>query len=295
MGIQIATHRNRNRDAINSATFDECCAVNAKRTGEVLQSAAVFLMSDVNMRDSTRSHRPLTSNSTLRFFYENVGEDDCDVSGDMRGRIDPLLKLYKGCPMMNTQNTDVMAGEANGSRVRVEKIVMKVGEQPFPLQLQNGTVVNAVCAHQVNCIVVRHEAKDIHPPTFEVKAQPMTFKCTLRLDSSETIKAACKGRQFPIISNSATTGHKLQGCTCDDLLVNDWNYTSNWAYVVLSRVRTMKGLYLRALLSEDLANYSMPREMKDMLSDFRQRISLSTLSIEDYQDMSRTQPAVVTP
>ena len=53
-----------------------------------------------------------------------------------------------------------------------------------------------------------------------------------------------KGTQFPIISNSCTTGHKLQGYTVPKILVNDWYYGTNWAYIVLSRVKTMDGLYL---------------------------------------------------
>ena len=43
----------------------------------------------------------------------------------------------------------------------------------------------------------------------------------------------------------ATTGHKLQGMSKDKLIVLSWNYSfKNWIYVVLSRVRTLSGLYL---------------------------------------------------
>ena len=51
--------------------------------------------------------------------------------------------------------------------------------------------------------------------------------------------------QFPVNFNIATTGHKLQGMSKDALIVNSWNYSFvNWIYVVLSRVRTLSGLYL---------------------------------------------------
>ena len=54
-----------------------------------------------------------------------------------------------------------------------------------------------------------------------------------------------KVKQVPVNSNIATTGHKLQGMSKDVLIVNDWNYRcANWVYVVLSRVRTLDGLYL---------------------------------------------------
>eukprot|EP00985_Skeletonema_marinoi_P020429 scaffold12160_cov75-Skeletonema_marinoi.AAC.1 len=49
--------------------------------------------------------------------------------------------------------------------------------------------------------------------------------------------------QIPVNSNIATTGHKLQGMSKNTLIVNNWDYKcANWVCVVLSRVRTRKGL-----------------------------------------------------
>ena len=54
-----------------------------------------------------------------------------------------------------------------------------------------------------------------------------------------------KMKQFGVNNNIATTGHKLQGMSKDQLIVSSWNYSfKNWIYVVLSRVRTLSGLYL---------------------------------------------------
>ena len=51
--------------------------------------------------------------------------------------------------------------------------------------------------------------------------------------------------QLGMISNIATTGHKLQGMSKDNLIVESWNYSfDNWVYVVLSRVKTRQGLFL---------------------------------------------------
>ena len=51
--------------------------------------------------------------------------------------------------------------------------------------------------------------------------------------------------QFGVNSNKATTGHKLQGISLNQMVVRSWNYsTPNWIYVVLSRVRTLEGLYI---------------------------------------------------
>jgi hypothetical protein len=43
----------------------------------------------------------------------------------------------------------------------------------------------------------------------------------------------------------ASTGHKLQGMSKDAVIVTSWpTGFKNWGYVVLSRVRTLSGLYL---------------------------------------------------
>ena len=91
-----------------------------------------------------------------------------------------------------------------------------------------------------------------------------------------------KGHQFPVVSNSATTGHKLQGYTALSLLVNSWYYKENWVYVVLSRVREMKNLYLRKPLSYDLTKYEMKQEMLDMIEVFENEILLDNV---DYNEL----------
>jgi hypothetical protein len=57
-------------------------------------------------------------------------------------------------------------------------------------------------------------------------------------------------KQLPANSNDATTGHKLQGLSKYAIIVSSWPTGSlaamfkNREYVVLSRVRTLSGLYL---------------------------------------------------
>ena len=57
----------------------------------------------------------------------------------------------------------------------------------------------------------------------------------------------CNMYQLPINLNDATTGHKLQGMSKDVVIISSWpkgGLFKNWEYVVLSRVRTVTGLYL---------------------------------------------------
>jgi hypothetical protein len=111
-----------------------------------------------------------------------------------------------------------------------------------------------------------------------------------------------KGRQVAFVSNTATTGQKLQGATLESIFVNDWRYDKNWAYVVLSRVTTMcggeapndsatprtKGLFIRQPLSEDLTKYEASPRLKQMLRKFKAEKSPETLSEEDYAQLTST-------
>ena len=54
----------------------------------------------------------------------------------------------------------------------------------------------------------------------------------MKADDREMVKM--KATQLPVISNQATTRHKLQCTSINQLFVNNWNYTTNWPCVVLS-------------------------------------------------------------
>ena len=61
-----------------------------------------------------------------------------------------------------------------------------------------------------------------------------------------------KGTQIPIVSDTSTTGHKLQGATVKELMALAWYYIPFWPCVALSRVKTMGGLELREQLIEEV-------------------------------------------
>ena len=81
-----------------------------------------------------------------------------------------------------------------------------------------------------------------------IDLEPREFSATIKLPLTEDLSTTvgnAKIKQVPVNSNVATTGHKLQGMSKDIIIVNSWNYRcANWVYVVLSRVRTLAGLYL---------------------------------------------------
>ena len=89
-----------------------------------------------------------------------------------------------------------------------------------PIQIIIGKLpVKAVYALQVVSIVLKHNNPKIIPNTFQL--EPIEFHITARIlkpkllqmkeDDRKMVKM--KATQLPVISNQATTGHKLQGAS----------------------------------------------------------------------------------
>ena len=93
----------------------------------------------------------------------------------------------------------------------------------------------------------------------------------LQTKGKETETLFLKAKQVPLVVNNASTGHKLQGTSVDSLFVHNWSYVTNWVYVMLSRVRTHKGLYCRKPVSADLRKYEVPKALTRMLRKFADR------------------------
>ena len=82
-------------------------------------------------------------------------------------------------------------------------------------------------------------------------------------------------KQIQINSNDATTGHKLQGISKDLIIVSSWPtgglaaMFKNWEYVVLSRVRTISGLFLIKPIDMD-KSFKPSEELKKYMEYARQ-------------------------
>lgn len=284
-GIQVATATNKNRDSINTAAFEQWCLDNKNENcPEASVSGAVMIfMDELKAKDHKKCLTPMTNKHLCKKFYEECGETEISNSKDQRIRADPVLKLWTACPVMMTENEDVKNGKANGTRLRVKRVVLKPGEQTFQVELQKGLKVSAVFASQVDYLLVRHENEDVVPQEFKLEAKKVSFKTAIQgslFDSSEQ-KLSMQGKQFPVVSNVATTGHKLQGCTMDEILINDWMMQQNWAYVVLSRVQTMKGVNIREKLPENLEQFKPNPRMKELLKHFE--MNKNVIQLSDFQ------------
>jgi hypothetical protein len=107
----------------------------------------------------------------------------------------------------------------------------------------------------------------------EPKKHSFTANCpkpeALRTGQSKTEKIKMSAILFPLISNNATTGHKLQGASKDAIYIACFTHGArNWPHVVLSRVRTRKGLFLREPLDPS-EHFESDLKLDAMTSRFR--------------------------
>ena len=135
--------------------------------------------------------------------------------------------------------------------------------------------MKAVLASQVDRIKLVHKNKRIETQLFSLLPKEYTFLAKIpdpndpREELTQDVRM--KALQLPIISNNATTGHKLQGCSIDKLFVHQWSNVKNWNYVVLSRVRRVSGLLSRFRLPANLDTYSIPEMLTEMISTMEQK------------------------
>ena len=283
--LRYATYFNRDRDAINTALFEECCT--RLRCHNVSTRDTLNVLAD--KLEAKTSHGTYEPFHNWKMFWENCGEDDIKFPKEHNGRMDPLLKLYKGCQLMLVFNNNVRCGDANGTTVTLISVCLK--PNIIPIQILIGKLpLKAVYASQVISIVLKHNNPKLLPNTFQL--EPIEFCITARIlkpkllqmkeDDCEMVKM--KATQLPVISNQATTGHKLQGASINQLFVNNWNYTTNWPYVVLSQLRSSEGLYLCNKLSTDLTKYAMPWELQKMIQCL-EKTAPTFWTQEQYEDL----------
>ncbi len=80
----------------------------------------------------------------------------------------------------------------------------------------------------------------LEPELFSTRVSVKEFEA-----SKKKIEFKCSMKQIPANTNNVTTGHKLQGMSKDVIIVTSWpTGFKNWECVVLSRARTLSGLYL---------------------------------------------------
>ena len=262
-GTRHACHANKERNAIHHGMFSR----HLKKTHSADRSIdppwhTVVIKGNLKWSETKQ---PI-SKSRANDIYAFCGDAHCKNQSQ---RCDPFLCLHAECDVMITRNIDVKNNKANGTQCKFKGLILKIGAQ-YRIEQINGLWVRTVSADDVESVVC-----SVNGATIELKAEERQYKigvpyCRPDIRIYQNISI----NQFPIILNTATTGHKLQGQTVDSLLINDWQYGQNWAYVVLSRSTTLNGIFLREELDSS-KNFSADLRLLDHLACLRRIILIS--------------------
>ena len=267
-----ATYNNLDRDAINTAILHNRAQEFLHNHGNTEKFIMIF--SDNLQMQNFKKY--ITFKKT-KSFWENCGEDDIKKAKGA-GRMDPVLKVYQDCKIMLPKNEDVESGNANGTTAKLQRVVLKSGVRGRYVLLDNNIRILSVFAPEVDYVELKHCNERMQPQLFRIKPSKHTFKVMVpkpkalqQHSSKHREKIAMKATQIPMLVNNATTGHKLQGTGVEQLFIHTWNNTRNWVYTTLSRVRTLKGLFLRQPLGTNLSKYDMPQALRQMIQNFESR------------------------
>ena len=208
---------------------------------------------------------------------------DANVTSGGSKRIDPMLKLCVGCPLIINDNINVENKIANGSMATFMNVKLKNGfKDCFTINI-HGHYVRCVEATDVEHIEVMLEGDSSANNVRRIEISKMT--AIAMFPDVEDIMTASTGSpqrrqkqiqlcQFPLNVADARTVHKLQGKSLENLLVSNWSHTTNWVHVVLSRVKTSNGLFLRIPLDHNKLNsretINLRNKTKSFLQFFKQ-------------------------
>ena len=238
---RFATFHNRNRAQINASVFEDYLKeYHGDATPENIPKTAIVIRAGAKWYKRTNK----LSFAQRKTLYTQCSEADCKDSQNKR--CDPLLCLFYDCHLMGTKNDDVQNGIANGTTSVFKRVVFKSGCTPKPMKM-HGRWVYGIDIEDVDHLVLRWQDSKFQGE-YKVFSDQRKFRVQYPIDElgfgKIRVAADIDMTSFPIVLNHATTGHKLQGKSLDELVIAEWSKVKNWAYVVLSRVRKLEGLFL---------------------------------------------------
>ena len=131
---------------------------------------------------------------------------------------------------MINSNKDLHKRRANGTLCYGVNVKLKTG---VTLTESNwdGYKVNSVCVTQTERITCECPRKSQDSPRkfFALEPESLSVAVSLPMFGNRVKIGGINVTQYGVNSNIATTGHKLQGMSKDNLIVVAWNYkTKNW-------------------------------------------------------------------
>lgn len=198
------------------------------------------------------------------------------------------LVCILGALYMVTINTDVSKKIANGTMCHLYDVILRDEAVIRIHRTKDGTQTHTVYADEIVCLLFHHrlaEFKATHNfdslplGCFPVITTKKNIRCQLGKNNS-TFSVSLT--QFPCTLANIITGHKIQGQSLNSIILGTLSKihqygNTGWIYVVLSRVRTLSGLFLLVKLCTDVKKYkprlSVMREMKRLRAIESQTLS----------------------
>jgi hypothetical protein len=271
--LAYAVYQNVDRVSINNGIFAEHIKNTHSSNKLVPAPFHTLIIRSDDMTWKTNG-KPFGA-SARHIIWSQCKDTDITTGGKQSKKyVDPFLKLYKHIPLMYTENTDVPNGEANGTLCYLVKVQLhkETTENDFQLINIDGFWVRTIDASKVDYLLCQFDGTE---KQFKVRAQ--INQCTINMPI-ELISGIKKKHpltaiinRFPVLTNHATTGHKLQGQTKENLFISAWFYGKNWPYVVLSRVKQLCGLFLRTEIDPQ-HDFSLDPRLVRMLTHMKQKV-----------------------
>ncbi len=276
--IRFATYFNDKRCSINMDVFRSYLAKNhADCTEHNIAETAIVIKCKANWG---KSKIPLSFDQR-KVLFEKCSE--ASIVNSRSKHIDPLLCLASGVHLMVNDNIEVHHGIANGTTTKFVKAILKKGAILQPMQMF-GYWVNSVTVDDVDQLELEWQDYDRFRGKLRVSANHSVYKVkfpVFEMGRELRVATTMELTQFPVVVNYATTGHKLQGKSLDELLIAQWSKVKNWAYVVLSRVRTLAGLFLEFPIPDDI-DFSPHPEYLDMMERLRNTILVTPMDTTEW-------------
>ena len=199
-----------------NADVDKC---NALMLDNLTPQSAQYTIKAKDARAGQTSHISLSAVSDKR-----------SETGGLHG----ILKLATGARVMLTTNIDVSDGLVNGARGEVVHVVTNSDDE-------------------VTCVLVKFDNSTVGHKSIQTSPYRSTYPHAPPLAKYEVVFLA-KGKrgseitrlQFPLTLARATTIHKVQGLTLDEMVVDmkGGRFSPGQAYVAFSHVKTLTGLHI---------------------------------------------------
>jgi hypothetical protein len=276
--IRFATFFNIKRCSINIDIFRTYLKrKHAACTRDNIPETAIVILAKASWG---KSKVPL-SFEQRKVLFEKCSE--ANVSNSRSKHLDPMLCLASYWNMMVNENTDVHNGIANGTTAVFVKAILRPGAKLQPIQMF-GYWVNSVTVDEVDQLEFEWQDYDRFKGKFRVSAIQGVYNVKFpvtEMGREIRVGTTIQLTQFPAVVNFATTGHKLQGKSMDELLIAEWSKVKNWAYVVLSRVRTLAGLFLETPIPADM-DFMPNEDYLEMMARLRLHILVTPLDTEEW-------------